>query len=120
MYVIEFAPPMLGLEGSFNTVRLGGTWAKRLQDGEKVLLMDKPKSLIFATAIVEGVIVGKLHDVAVSHAALNHNQKGMDAEGAPERLMAAMKKRYGPHKVSDTSRVTAIYLRVINEKDHLP
>lgn len=120
MYVIEFAPPMSGLDGSFNTVRLGGTWAKRLQQGEKILLMDKPKSSIFATAIVEGVIVGKLRDVAASHAAFNHNQKGTDAEGAPERLMTAMKKRYGPHKVNDNSRVTAIYLRVIDEKDHLP
>ena len=30
MYVIGFAPPMVGLEGEFNTFRIGGKWFKTL------------------------------------------------------------------------------------------
>lgn len=119
-YVIDFAPPMTGLEGSFNTVRLGGTWAKRLSGGERVLLVDKPHSLVIGIAVVEQVVVGKLNEIAPMHAAHNHNQKSLGSEGATERLIAGMKKRYGPHKVLDHSRVTFIYLRVIDEKDNLP
>lgn len=119
MHVIEFAPPMLGLEGNFNTFRLGGTWAKRLTTGDKVLLMNKPQAAIFATAVVERVLVGKLCDLAPEHAAMNHNQKGIDVAEAPERLISAMKKRYGPHRCSDNSRCSVIYLRVSDEKDHL-
>lgn len=119
-YVIDFAPPMTGFEDTFNTVRLGGAWAKRLVGGERVYLVDKPKSAVFGTAIVESVVKGKLCDLAPLHAANNHNQKGLDPVGAPDRFIAGVMKRYGPQKVRDNSLCTVIYLRLLNEKDHSP
>lgn len=119
-FVIGFSPPMMGFSGSFNTIRLGGAWAKRVSGGERILLMDIKNSAIFGSAVVEKVVVGKLNEVAIYHAANNHNQKDLDAGGAPERLIAGFKKRYGPAKCSDTSKVTIIYMRLQDEKDHFP
>ena len=111
-YVIEFAPPMSGLEGEFNTVRLGVKWSRNLKPGDTVFLMDKPKSAIFGQAEVTRIEVGKLGEVASVHAAQNHNQKHSDPDAAPQRLIENMVKRYGPHKCDQNKRVTVIYLRV--------
>ena len=111
MYVLEFAPPMENINGHFNTVRLGGAWAKRLATGDSVLLIAKFQTI--GQALVEHVEIGKLSEMAKLHAAQNHNQKSLDPGGAPERLVAAMIKRYGPHKVSHNSLCTVIYLRLI-------
>lgn len=110
-YVIEFAPPMSGFEGSFNTFRLGLKWSRVLKPGDKVLLVDKKQSMVFAVAQVEGVHTGKLSEMAQEHAARNHNQKGLDSLEAPSRLTVNMIKRYGPHKCSENSKVTVIDLR---------
>lgn len=113
LYVIEFAPPMSGLEGEFNTFRLGGAWAKRTIPGERLLLIDKKQSAVLGWGLVSAVHVGTLTEMSALHGSRNHNQKGLDPEGAGERVIAAMKKRYGPHKVNDNSKVTVIELKRI-------
>lgn len=119
MRVIEFSPPMRGIEGRFNTFRLGGAWAKRIEAGETVLLIDAKEHQVIAKATVEGVVKGKLEDLAREHAAGNHNQQGLEPEGAPERLIAAMMKRYGPHRAGHNSTVTVIFLRMNDANDLL-
>lgn len=111
MFVIEFSPPMMGIEGHFNTVRLGTKWSKCLNVGDRVLLVDKRKSEVMKSATVEAVAVGKLGEMAQLHAAQNHNQRGLDATGAPRRLIDNMIKRYGPNMCDENKRVTVIYLR---------
>ena len=111
MYVIEFAPPILNIENDFNTVRLGVKWGRLLNPGDEVLLINKPKSEVMCRAVVRKVTVGKLKDLAPIHAAQNHNQKGLDPAGAPERMIAGMIKRYGPHKCDLDKRITVIDLR---------
>lgn len=111
MYVIEFSPPMSGIEGVFNTVRLGGKYGKLLAPGDTVMLIDRKLSKVIGTAEVIAVEVGKLSEMAALHAAQNHNQKGLDESGAPRRLIDNMIRRYGPHKCGENSRVTVIYLR---------
>ena len=115
MYVLEFAPPMTGIGGQFNTVRLGIKWSRCLVAGDKVLLIDKKQSCTMGCAIVESVAVGKLGEMAQLHAAGNHNQRDLDAEGAPGRLVSNMVKRYGPHRCDENKRVTVIYLRMIED-----
>ena len=110
--MIEFTPPMGGFEGVFNTVRVGMTWSRRLTNGMKVALMDKKNSLIFGYATVELVECGALGDIVQRYAHENHNQKGLDPEGAPERLTQSMTKRYGPHIITPTKKVSVIYLRM--------
>lgn len=112
MYVIEFAPPMGGFVGTFNTIRVGMTWSRRLTEGMKVALMDKKHSLIFGYATVCKVECGALGDIAQRYAHENHNQKGLDPEGAPERLMQSMMKRHGPHIITPTKKACVIYLRM--------
>jgi hypothetical protein len=113
-HVIEFAPPAEGLDGvlPFNTFRLGRVWASRLRTGDNVFLMDKPHMKVFGLAVVGRLFTGKLRELAEVHAHLNHNQiADPDAEGAAERLIANMMKRYGPHICHDNKLTTCIYLR---------
>ena len=77
-----------------------------------MVLIDKSKMIAFAYARVDRVIVGGLKEMAEQYAVDNHNQKEVP-DGAPERLMENMKKRYGPHLINDTKKVTVIYLTII-------
>ncbi|MEZ2310846.1 hypothetical protein AB6809_29800 [Paraburkholderia sp. RCC_158] len=113
-YVIEFAPPAEGLDGvlPFNTFRIGKVWAGRLKEGDEVLLMWSKKMQVFGRATVGAIHTGKLRELAEQHAAFNHNQSGHpDVDGAPDRLIANMQKRYGPHIAHDNKLTTVIYLR---------
>lgn len=114
-HVIEFAPPAEGLDGvlPFNTFRLGRVWHERLKTGDEVFLMWAKKMQVFARARVGAVYKGKLRELANEHARFNHNQLALDVAGAPDRLMANMTKRYGPHLITDTKLATCIYLQVI-------
>lgn len=111
-YVLEFAPPAQGLEGNFNTFRLGRAWSKKLNKGDVALLIKKPELFVLAEARVTKVLVGRLREMATLYAHENHNQRLGDREGAAERLIESMKRRYGPHMVDDNRFVTVIYLRV--------
>jgi hypothetical protein len=110
MRIIEFSPPMSGLDGEFNTFRLGIAWSKRLMPGDLVCLMNKKEFLLMGHAEVTAVHVGKLSDMSALHARRNHNQLGLPPDGAGERLIANMIKRYGPHKCLYDSKVTVIYM----------
>lgn len=111
--IIEFAEPVLGIEGEFNTFRLGGAWAKRVQPGDTVILMSKKECGVICRATVVAVHVGRLDELGALYGFRNHNQKHLPVEGAGERITAAMVKRYGPQKCRDTSRVTVIELKRI-------
>lgn len=103
---------MSGLEGSFNTFRLGLRYSKTLKPGDKVLLIDKSKMLCFGRATVKKVTVGILRDMANLYAHDNHNQKDTAPEEAPDRLVENMIKRYGPHICNENKKVTVIYLKL--------
>lgn len=111
MRIIDFAPPMSGIEGEFNTFRLGPAWSKRVESGEIVILMDKKQCSSMGYAEVTAIHVGKLLEMSTLHARRNHNQIGLDTEGAGERLIANMMRRYGPAKCGHTKTVTVVYLR---------
>lgn len=113
-YVIDFAPPMHNMQGEFNTIRLGGFFGKNLTVGAGVLLVDNKSHTLIGPAVVTGVHLGKLCDLAPEHAQHNHNRKGESADVAAQNLMTAMIKRYGPHKCKETSLVSVIYLRMIH------
>lgn len=112
-YVLDFAPPLAGIEGTFNTFRLGVAWSKRVSEGDMVLLINKPKAQVIGRAQVQSVSVGTLSEMAVTDARFNHNQKGLDVEGAPARMIASMIKRYGPQMCRETSKVTVINLQMV-------
>lgn len=115
--IIEFYPPMSGIEGDFNTFRLGLAWSKRLSRGDRVLLIDKKQYALMGVGEVLDIHVGKLREMSTTHGCHNHNQKHLPQDGAGERVVAAMIKRYGPNKCSENSNVTVLYIRRIDDGD---
>lgn len=111
MHVIEFSPPMEGIDGEFNTFRLGMAWFKRLVRGEEVLLIDRKQFCVIGRATVTDIQTGPLREMSYQHGSHNHNQKHLPPDGAGERVIAAMIKRYGPNKCCDSSKVTVIYMK---------
>jgi hypothetical protein len=111
IYAIDFEPPLVGLEGYFNTFRIGGTWAARVKRGSTVLLYDTKEKRIFGRARVTDVELGKLLDMAGVHAHMNHNQLGKAPSDATADLMRRVQKRYGPRIAHDDKRTTVIYLQ---------
>lgn len=112
MHIIEFSPPIMGISGTFNTFRLGIRYSKILKVNDTVCLIDKQKLAIMGYAQVKEVLVGRLDDMAKLHASKNHNQVLNEPMFAPDLLIEAMMKRYGPHMVSLDKKVTVIYLSV--------
>ncbi|UBM12715.1 hypothetical protein [Cupriavidus metallidurans] len=107
---------MLNMHGEFNTIRLGGFFGKNLTVGAGVLLVDAKSHTLIGTAMVTGLHLGKLRDIAPEHARHNHNRKDDSPDVAVQNLIAAMIKRYGPHKCKETSLVSVVYLRM----SHVP
>ena len=101
---------MQGIDGRFNTFRLGLRYSKILKLNDKVMLIDRAKLEVIGEALVCGIFVGKLDEMAKLYAHDNHNQKGN--EYAPDLLIEAMMKRYGPHMVSVDKKVTVVYLQL--------
>lgn len=108
--VLGFIPPHIGLDQRFNTFRLGFAWAKRVTVGQEILLMDTKAMFVFGTAVVEAIHQGELLPMCVAYAADNHTQLNA-GEGAPGRLLAIMRKIYGPHIAPDRKKTTVIYLK---------
>lgn len=110
-YVLDFYPPMKGLEGEFNTFRLGKKWATRLKKGSKVLLVDSKENILIGKAKVIEVHLGTLEDMLLKHAHNNHNWCHLKAGDAIDALYASLKKRYGPHIATVTKPTSVIYLK---------
>lgn len=115
-HIIDFYPPIVGLENEFNTVRLGIAWSKRLNIGDEVYLSDNKERKVIGKAVVTDIQKGKLQEICETHAENNHiNISCLELEGfnASLRLMNVIQKFYGPHIALPTKMATVIYLRRI-------
>jgi hypothetical protein len=108
---IGFTPPAEGVENQFNTFRLGWTLAKRLKVEQEVFLLDEKTKIVFGRAQVVSVHTGTLIDMCQEHAWLNHRELLNEPDSAPDRLIAYIRKLYGPHIAVDNKRCTVIYLK---------
>ena len=110
--VIGFIPPMVGLDGEFNTFRLGQTLAKRLAEGDEVFLMNEKTRTIFGKAVVTGIETGKLGELCLTQAHKNHTEVGSDdPERAPERLFKYIQKLFGPHIATADKKSVVLSMR---------
>jgi hypothetical protein len=110
--VIGFIPPVVGVDDSFNTFRLGHAFAKRLAPNQEVFLMDEKTKTVFGRAVVTDVSTGQLKQLCMLHGSKNHTELGKpDPENSPERLFAWIQKIYGPHIATEGKKSTVIYLR---------
>jgi hypothetical protein len=114
--VISFIPPVSGVDHEFNTFRIGGFYATRLNVGDTVLLMNEKEKLVFGSAVVEAVDVGQLGEMCLIHGEENHTQiaEGGGSQSA-ERLYRVMSKIYGPQIAKINKKTTVISLRRIKE-----
>ena len=115
-YVLDFIPPVVGIEREFNTIRLGMAWAKKLQPGDHVYLMDNKERRIIGLAEVTALDVDTLVNICQKHGHLNHTQispseKPECSLDAGERMMNVILKIYGPHIALPTKKTTAISLK---------
>lgn len=109
-HVIDFVPPIVGIEGSFNTFRLGLFYSKRLQAGDIVYLMDNREKRVIGKAEVTGVDCGALSDMLASHARMNHAVL-FHMDGHAEALGGILRRFYGPHIAVPSKKTTVIHLK---------
>lgn len=114
MHVVEFVAPVVGVDGDFNTFRLGLRYGKILKPGDKVALVDTKGKLLIGFAEVFQINSGKLGELLLEFAATNHAMKGSDPMTAPERLRAVLQKFYGPHIATVTRSAVVLHLRRID------
>lgn len=113
--VIGFIPPIVGVEGIFNTFRMGKRYA-RLASGEEVFLMDEKNKVIFGRAVVLDIAIGPVSLMCSVYAEENHTELGAKDAESSQRLYKLLEKIYGPHIVKPNRTVTVIKLkRVIDE-----
>ena len=110
-YFIAFRPPLLGLEGEFNTFRLGRRWSERVQVGDVVLLTDERNCQALGLAEVRYVACGPLSEACKHYGYLNHTQLALPRRGAPKRILEIVQKIYGPHIATLTRPTTVIGLK---------
>lgn len=112
-YVLDFIPPIEGVDGEFNTIRLGLAWAKRLAEGDTVYLMDNKAKRVIGKARVTAIFSDTLEIICEKHGHANHTQlrrKLSDGDASLE-VMRVITKIYGPHIAQPKKKATAIYLK---------
>ena len=115
--IIGFIPPIVGVEDTFNTFRLGAKLAKSLTIGDIVYLANDKEKEVFGKAIVVSLDLGRLDEMCVIHGSKNHTEIGNEetqiGNEAPERLFKLLQKIYGPQVAMPTKKTTVIYLKRI-------
>lgn len=113
-HIIDFYPPIIGLENEFNTVRIGLAWMKRLNVGDEVYLSDNKERKVIGKAVVTDIQKGKLQEICEIHADNNHTQLQASVESNTSlELMKIVQKFYGPQIATPQKLATVIYLRRI-------
>lgn len=114
--VIGFIPPIVGVNGDFNTFRMGRRYAS-LSEGEEVFLMDEKRKVIFGRATVLDVSVGPLSALCAVFASENHTELDKADGESAERLYRTLSRIYGPHIVTPNKTATVVKLRRVKDED---
>ena len=103
---------LAGCELSFNTVRLGSAWSKRVTPGSIVALVNKAGEKL-AEAVVEAVRVGPREQMIAEHAGSNHLMVARKAQRPNAELTRVLRNLYGPNFLVRSETMTVIYLRIV-------
>ena len=114
--VIGFIPPVVGIEGEFNTFRLGQKLFNDLKENDRVFLMDEKNKIILGEATVVKTDLGTLADMCLIHGYRNHTEIGKNEIESPERLFKTIQKIYGPHIAVAHKKTSVIYLKRIDDE----
>lgn len=112
IHYIGFIPPVVGIEGVFNTFRLGGLYRRILTLDEIVYLSDEKNRVVFGSARVTRILSATLMEACVLYGADNHTQlvRQIDDESSGAGVFKIMQKIYGPHIATPNKLTTVIYL----------
>lgn len=111
MPTLTFRRPLLGLEGHFNTFRLGAAAHARMKIDGVVSLRDAATSEEIGRAVVERLYIGDLDNMLNGHAKNNHMLLTEKHEDPANTLRNILNKSYGPMLVREAKQVSVIYLR---------
>ena len=104
MQAIELtADNAVGLDGFFNTCRLGTKWRDRVTPGERLKFVRAEDKSDICEVVVARAVSGKYADMEADHAPLNHAHS--DAERLREGLRAAYGDAFSPE-----ATVTFVYV----------
>lgn len=116
--ILVFRPPMVGLDGQFNTFRLGSAWFNRLLPGVIVGLVNASDNKVFGRARVLSVIDGDFDKMCEEHAYKNHMLLGKSREVAAKEMTKILRQAYGKIFALQTNqKATVIYLERLNGED---
>lgn len=112
-----FQPTLLfkslaGMELSFNTIRLGDSWSKRVQVGQTVALVNEHGERI-AQAVVEAVRLGPRDEMILEHSFQNHLILAKNIKTPVASMRRILRNLYGPNFLARAEKITVIYLRRI-------
>jgi hypothetical protein len=99
-----------GMEGEFNTLRMGRAWQERLERGSPVALARNDNTL-FGAAVVELIVVDTLSSLIDLHGTDNHLAIDARRRGESIDLLKVMVRCYGTNRAKPDQPATAIYLR---------
>lgn len=102
-----------GLEGMFNTFRLGGAWAERVAPGTLVNLRRTDGTHIGEAEVI-ATHVGLFEEMNAKFGFDNHLAIDAEVRGEEFDLEKVMRECYGGHRFSAGSLVSVIELKRIN------
>jgi len=109
--VITFRPRLVGLDGVFNTFRLGVSWFNRLSPGVIVGLVNAETNEVFGKAKVLQVLHGSFDEMVEKHSHMNHLLLGMEPEEAASKMREIIARSYGKLVAANAQTITVVYLR---------
>lgn len=116
--ILTFRKPLKGLEGEFNTFRLGPAWAHRVAPGVIVGLGNRDENdRIFGKAVVTKVHFGGYEEMCKKFAKDNHMlvESTMTRKAAAEAMTKIMRNAYGKIVVEQAEDISVIYFKRLPE-----
>lgn len=115
---LKFKPPLRGFDNvRFNTFRCGEAWAKRLQKGSIVAIVDAKTDDILGHAYVTEVHFGNKLQMAELHGKYNHTMQALNiVDNIAETMLKRLKSTSGSMIYNGSDNVSVIYLEMISEE----
>lgn len=110
----------IGLDGEFNTIRLGKKWLQRFESAReggyplRVGLVDAKRGTLIGKAVVTRVVTAEIDRMVKQYAPDNHTVKHLSADEAREKINVSLRKVY-KMQMSENSIFSAVYMERINE-----
>lgn len=95
---------------SFNTIRIGLAWPKRLRAGDELCLVNTKDNVVARRMLVERMCTGILDEVIRDHSRSNHAILATRPDDPIKEMHRIMRNSYGSNFASPNRKATAIYL----------